>query len=71
MKIRQLAAEFYEDRRTEGQNDIQTHMTVPREALRNFANVSKIRRSVHTEYLCVLCGSQTKKRLFPYTALTG
>ena len=27
-------------------------------------------RSVHTVYLCVLCGSQNKQRLFPYTALT-
>jgi hypothetical protein len=25
-------------------------------------------RSVHTVYLCVLCGSQNKQRLFPYTA---
>jgi len=24
----------------------------------------------HTVYLCVLCGSQNKERLFPYTALT-
>ena len=24
----------------------------------------------HTVYLCVLCGSQNKQRLFPYTALT-
>jgi hypothetical protein len=30
-----------------------------------------ILRSAHTEYLCVLCGSQNKQRLFPYTALTG
>ena len=22
-------------------------------------------------YLCVLCGSENKQRLFPYTALTG
>jgi hypothetical protein len=28
-------------------------------------------RSAHTVYLCVLCGSQNKQRLFPYTALTG
>jgi len=28
-----------------------------------------ILRSVHTVYLCVLCGSQNKQRLFPYTAL--
>jgi DNA-directed RNA polymerase subunit RPC12/RpoP len=27
-------------------------------------------RSGHTVYLCVLCGSQNKQRLFPYTALT-
>jgi len=24
----------------------------------------------HTVYLCVLCGSQNKQRVFPYTALT-
>jgi len=29
-----------------------------------------IRRSAHTLYLCVLCGSENKQRLFPYTALT-
>ena len=27
-------------------------------------------RSAHTVYLCVLCGSENKRRLFPYTALT-
>jgi hypothetical protein len=27
-------------------------------------------RSAHTVCLCVLCGSQNKQRLFPYTALT-
>jgi hypothetical protein len=27
-------------------------------------------RSAHTAYLCVLCGSQNKQRLFPYTTLT-
>jgi len=27
-------------------------------------------RSAHTVYLCVLCGSQNKQRLFPYTTLT-
>ena len=26
-------------------------------------------RSVHTVYLCVLCGSQNKQPLFPYTTL--
>ena len=29
-----------------------------------------ILRSAHTVYLCVLCGSQNKQPLFPYTALT-
>ena len=29
-----------------------------------------ILRSAHTVYLCVLCGSESKQRLFPYTALT-
>ena len=29
-----------------------------------------ILRSDHTVYLCVLCGSENKERLFPYTALT-
>jgi len=27
-------------------------------------------RSAHTVYLCVLCGSQNKQQLFPYTPLT-
>jgi len=27
-------------------------------------------RSAHTVYLCVLCGSENKQRLFPHTALT-
>jgi len=31
----------------------------------------QILRSAHTVYLCVLCGSENKQRLFPYTALTG
>jgi len=25
---------------------------------------------MHTVYLCVLCGSENKQRLFPYTELT-
>jgi hypothetical protein len=29
-----------------------------------------ILRSAHTMYLCVLCGSENKQRLFPCTALT-
>jgi len=32
---------------------------------------SVIPRSAHTVYLCVLCGSQNKQRLFPYTTLTA
>jgi hypothetical protein len=28
-----------------------------------------ILRSAHTVYLCVLCGSENKQPLFPYTAL--
>ena len=31
---------------------------------------SAILRSAHTVYLCVLCGSENKQRLFPCTALT-
>ena len=31
---------------------------------------SAILRSAHTLYLCVLCGSENKQRLFPHTALT-
>ena len=30
-----------------------------------------ILRSAHTVYLCVLCGSENKQLLFPYTALTN
>jgi hypothetical protein len=34
--------------------------------------VKQILLSAHTVYLCVLCGSQNKQRIFfPYTALTG
>ena len=29
-----------------------------------------ILRSAHTVYLCVLCGTENKQQLFPYTALT-
>jgi len=49
-----------------------TDMTKPMElgALLNFAVAPKTARSAHTVYLCVLCGSENKQRLFPYTALT-
>ena len=30
----------------------------------------EILRSAYAVYLCVLCGSENKQRLFPYTALT-
>ena len=30
----------------------------------------EILHSAHTVYLCVLCGSENKRRLFPFTALT-
>ena len=33
-------------------------------------NIHKFLRSAHTVYLVVLCGSENKQRLFPYTALT-
>ena len=32
--------------------------------------ISAIVRSAHTVYLCVLCGSENKQLLFPYTTLT-
>ena len=32
--------------------------------------IAQILRSAHTVYLCILCGSENKQRLFPYTALT-
>ena len=34
------------------------------------SNCEPFVRSAHTLYLCVLCGSENKQRLFPYTALT-
>jgi len=33
-------------------------------------NIKTILRFAHTVYLCVLCGSENKQRLFPYTTLT-
>ena len=33
------------------------------------SGLNKIPRSAHTVYFCVLCGSQNKQQLFPYTAL--
>jgi len=34
------------------------------------SGLNKNLRSAHTVYLCVLCGSENKQLLFPYTALT-
>ena len=34
------------------------------------SGLNKNLRSAHTVYLCVLCGSENKQRLFPYTTLT-
>ena len=33
-------------------------------------NIHKFYILSHTVYVCVLCGSQNKRRLFPYTTLT-
>jgi len=33
-------------------------------------SLNVILRSAHTVYLCVLCGSENKQKLFPYTTLT-
>jgi len=32
-------------------------------------NIRTILRSAHAVYLCVLCGSENKQQLFPYTEL--
>jgi hypothetical protein len=53
------------------QLDRQTDMAKLIVALWNFANELKILRSTYTVYLCVLCGTENKQRLFPYTALTN
>jgi hypothetical protein len=37
----------------------------------NSQNVLPTTYATHTVYLCVLCRSQNKHRLFPYTALMG
>ena len=36
----------------------------------NIIQVTLSLRSAQSLYLCVLCGSENKQRLFPYTALT-
>jgi hypothetical protein len=54
---------IHADKRADGHDKAKTLYTTTRTLL-------KIPRSAHTVYLCVLCGSQNKQRLFPYTALT-
>ena len=49
----------------------QTHNEANRQLIAILQTRVKILRSAHTVYLCVLCGSENKQRLFPYTALTG
>jgi len=36
----------------------------------NVIRVNLSPRSAYTAYLCVLCGSENKQRLFPYTTFT-
>ena len=35
-----------------------------------YAGQIRVKISAHTVYLCVLCGSQNKQSLLPYTTLT-
>jgi hypothetical protein len=55
-----------------GRQDRRTDMTKLIVSCRKFVNASKNStfRPQPTVYLCVLCGSENKQRLFPYTALT-
>jgi hypothetical protein len=63
MKIHPIGAELFPE-------DGHTDMTKLIVDFRIFADAHKIMRSAHTVNLCVLCGSENKQRLFPYTALT-
>ena len=66
-KICPVGAELlHEERLTDGQAD----MMKLKVAFGNFANAPNFLLSAHAVYLCVLCGSQNKERLLPYTALT-
>jgi hypothetical protein len=57
---------LHEDRWTDGQADTMKLKV----AFGNFANAPKYPLSAHAMYLWVICGSQNKQRLFPYTELT-
>jgi hypothetical protein len=47
-----------------------THLKPSGHYIYHQCNIHEFNRLPHTMYLCVLCGSQNKQRLFPYTALT-
>jgi hypothetical protein len=52
-------------------NNVSVWQRVMKPATRNTRfHVKRIPRSAHTVYLCVLCGSENKQRLFHCTALT-
>ena len=57
--------------RAGGRTDGQTHDETNSQLIAILQTRVKILRSAHTVCLCVLCGSENKQRLFPYTALTG
>ena len=48
---------------------VHVHIVLPHRHTQTVCQHSAIPRSAHTVYLCVLCGSQNKQRLFPYTTL--
>jgi hypothetical protein len=43
---------------------------LPVKEMKKKKKIEDILRSAHTVCLCVLCGSENKQQLFPYTALT-
>ena len=53
------------DRQTDGHGEASSRVPQFDERAKKFF------RSAHTVYLCGLCGSQDKQRLFPYTTLIG
>jgi ribosomal protein L44E len=67
MKIRPVGAELLH---ADGRTDRQTHDETNSRFYEVLRTRPKVTRSAHIVYLCVLCGSQNKQRLFPYTALT-
>ena len=57
---------LHEGAQTERERDM-TKLTA---ILGDVARASEFIPSAHTVYLCVLCASENKQRLFPYTTLT-